>query len=185
MSTFNRILRLLTLFVVAALATNCGDKGTNPHHGITGTWPVEATGRYQLVTEYRFCPYLPFGCDYDTVSIDTMDICGDPTPFFISWYTWWLADVGATPNITVDGEISDSLYHLLISTSTSYGYLDEVDITSASTGLPPAREKWQVTGVRDCLSCEEYYKNTDRFTFIRIGDGDCTDADSNRVVPLE
>lgn len=164
--------RLLTYFlccVAILFASRCSDKGTGPSHGITGTWPAEATGRYEMTREYRFCPLLPFGCDYDTVGIDTMDICGDPTSYFVDSYTAFMSGV----DIVLDGEISDSLYHVVITTTNSSGFHGEVQITSESTGLPPARDKWQVTGVYDCISCEEWYKSTDRFTFIRIGDADC------------
>lgn len=159
---------------LAAILIGCtAKKGTNPYDaGIVGSWPTDATGRYERTRENRFCPGNPLGCQFRLVRTDTVDVCSDPTDAFIGEYLsgWDLS------SLETSGKISDSLYYVtarLTSPAACYWYLT---LSSEDTHQPPSREGWQFTVIYD-TDCQEWYPGTDRFTYTRIGDGDCAEEE--------
>jgi hypothetical protein len=156
---------------IFALVAGCGDKSTNSAGiGLQGSWPAEALGRYQVITEKEYCPNGPLSCGFEVRSTDTVDVCSDPTADFIA------AKFRGWGEITtqLDGVISDTEYHVVAEVTTKVGIIWHYTLSADGTEQPPTRDGWQIHTIFECISRPDWPVEFNRYTYARVGDGNCS-----------
>lgn len=167
--TLKRILAFTVCLLSCTVVGCSGKKGTEPTGtGIQGSWPADAVGQYERTREYQFCPGNPLGCHYDLEHTDTVEVCGDPTENFITEFI----EGYDFPTREISGHISDSLYFVYVRYPTTRNCYMYLTMSTERTNQPPSRDGWQFTVVFD-TDCGEWYPGMFRYTYTRIGDGDC------------